>query len=210
MNPDSTQDRQSFALIMVTLGELYDKAVSEQKIEIYFDALSAYDVDMINRAANTWIKLPGKGQFMPKPSDLIEIIDGDSEIRAQDAWIKVEKAIRSHGSWDTVIFDDPIIHAVITSLGGWMSLAGTETERDLHFKRLEFLKSYPKYVGRELPAQTPLLGRQAANNAHKFPDQVPAPVVIGDASKIPAIEHKPATPGSVKTLANDKTIRGPL
>ena len=50
---------------------------------------------------------------MPTPADLIVLIQGDRHSHALNAWGQVVTAIRTVGRYDSVVFDNPIIHCVI-------------------------------------------------------------------------------------------------
>ena len=86
---------------------------------------------------------------MPKPGEIIASLQGKQGEQSLMAWVKVTKGIRQVGASKTVIFDDPIIHAVITDLGGWIRLCRM-TERELIFQQREFERLYACYLQRPL------------------------------------------------------------
>lgn len=49
------------------------------------------------------------------------------EARATPAWVKVRMAIREHGAYASIQFDDPVIHSCVEAMGGWPFLCDTET-----------------------------------------------------------------------------------
>jgi hypothetical protein len=65
---------------------------------------------------------------MPKPVELIEYIAGSPQDVADRAMLQahlVIDAIRQHGAYKSVKFDDAVTNAVIDQgFGGWVSLAG--------------------------------------------------------------------------------------
>lgn len=63
---------------------------------------------------------------------------------ARQAWDQVMGKIREIGSYDTVVFGNPIIHAVIRDMGGWVYLCGLN-KRALFFRAYEFGKRYVEY-----------------------------------------------------------------
>lgn len=177
-------DRARFYALMTGLFEMYGKKASPELLEIYFNALRAYELVDLSRAANMHALDPDNGQFMPKPADFVRHIDGSKQTRSMRAWSKVEKALRQVGQYESVTFDDPIIHAVIEEMGGWVDLCTTPTEKDLEFRANEFSKRYqgyvlqggtPEYVGR-------LVGLIEADCVRRnLP--APAPRLIGDAER---------------------------
>ena len=86
---------------------------------------------------------------MPKPGEIVGALQGKQNEQSLLAWVKVTKGIRQAGSSKTVIFDDPLIHAVIADLGGWIRLCRL-TERELNFQQREFERLYACYLQRPL------------------------------------------------------------
>lgn len=140
-----TENAPQFSQMMTVLGELYGKPLTGALHDIYWGALSHYEFSDIEKAVKKHINHPDAGQYMPKPADLIRLLEGGTETRAKLAWSKVEKALRHHGPYQTVVFDDPIIHQVIGDIGGWISFA-TLTDEDWKFKGYDFEKRYRAYA----------------------------------------------------------------
>jgi hypothetical protein len=57
------------------------------------------------------------------------------------AWSKVESAIRHIGSYNSIAFDDPLIHWVILDMGGWVKLCACSA-KEMPFCANEFMKRY--------------------------------------------------------------------
>ena len=107
------------------------------------------------------------------------IIDGDSETRALVAWSKVTRAIREIGAWESVIFDDAKIHAVIVEMGGWIELC-RKTTKELDFLLREFEKRYHFYRNRtEQNFPTKLIGKTEQTNGYQNSDAIVQPRLIG-------------------------------
>jgi hypothetical protein len=138
-------DLPPFAKIMTGLGELYGKAVSELLIEIYWSALKRFDLNAIREALNAHVNNADTGKFMPKPSDVIWYIEGDTTAKAAKAWSKVIGAVEKIGQYDSVIFDDALIHAVIADMGGWVAICCTK-EKDIAWVMRDFEKRYEQYL----------------------------------------------------------------
>jgi len=134
-------DLPQFAALMNTLGEVYGKEITEVFSEIYWNTLKRFEWGEVKNAASKHISDPDKGQFMPKPADIVRWIEGTHETRALKAWIKTTDAVRRIGMYENVVFDDPIIHFVIEALGGWIKLCLSKTE-DLPFLAQDFQKYY--------------------------------------------------------------------
>jgi len=69
----------------------------------------------------------------------------DTEDRALLAWGEVLKAIREHGGYRTVTFDDPLIMVTIREICSWADLCGQETDQ-LGWTKKEFLKVYGAHM----------------------------------------------------------------
>ena len=142
MQPD---DRHKLATILAYIGELYDKNISKILIEIYWSALQDFELDEVKRAFKTHVSNPDCGRFFPKPADIVRFISGSCETRALLAWTKVEQAIAKVGSYQSVAFDDPLIHAVLDAMGGWISICAIYADK-MSYRAHEFQKRYLGYV----------------------------------------------------------------
>jgi len=72
---------------------------------------------------------PDTGQFLPKPADIVRMLGGRTLDRALMAWAKVDKAVRQIGTYESVVFDDALIHRVLHEMGGWVGM-GQKTENE--------------------------------------------------------------------------------
>lgn len=172
-------DKGNFAKLLMALAELHNKKLSQQLLDIYWSALKNYEFGEVMQSLNHLIVDPDVGQFMPKPADIVRMIEGDSETRALVAWGKVTRAIREIGAWESVIFDDTKIHAVISDMGGWIELC-RKTTKELDFLLREFEKRYCSYRYRtEQNFPTKLIGRTEQINGYQNSDAIVQPKLIG-------------------------------
>lgn len=177
-----TSDIQTFSALMAGVGELYGKTISATLTNIYWRTLKCYDIEDVQRAFNAHIHNPDCGQFFPKPADIVRFIEGSGETRALFAWTIVEKAIQQVGIYQSVVFDDPLIHAVLEDMGGWVKLC-TMTHAEMPFRANEFQKRYLGFVLKK-PNRYPryLCGIIESENT-KNGYACEAPLLLGDASK---------------------------
>ncbi len=122
-------------------------------IDIYWQVLKQYELEDVQNAFQSHIQNPDCGQFLPKPADIVRLIEGSGETKALLAWAKVERAVIQIGSYQSVVFDDPLIHAVIEDMGGWVKLCSMKNEQ-MPFYANEFQKRYMGYVNKK-PESTP-------------------------------------------------------
>ena len=138
----NSNDHKKFAEVMAILSEVFDngKTVSKLKVDIYFKALQAHDIDLIRAAVHRMVMERVYPTF-PKPAEIIKFITGDVQDIALLAWTKVIKAVARTGNYYSVRFSDPVIHAVIEAMGGWIKF-GTFREDEMIWKQKEFERYY--------------------------------------------------------------------
>lgn len=195
-------DKQRFCSMIVALADYYEKDITDQKLALYWKGLSSYDIDDIDAAIGKHIQTPEAGRFMPKVSDITLILDGSMKDSSMIAWAKVDLAVRHHGPYVDVVFDDPLIHRVLADMGGWSRL-GDKTEDEWPFVGNEFMNRYKGYKTKiELPEHPKILTGIAnlENQAHGKALQ-PA-VLIGDSS----LCHKVMNNGSTQRLIESREV----
>lgn len=159
----------SFIEMLSGIYEFYGKKLTAPVIGIWLQAMRGYDLHAISDALGRHAMNPDSGQFLPKPADVVRMIDGGTVDSALVAWSKFDRAVRSVGPYMTVVFDDPIIHRVIEDMGGWTAFA-TKTDDEWPFIKNEFANRHRGYSLRGgVPTYPPkLLGLidadRAANN----------------------------------------------
>lgn len=205
------KDEKRFAYCMAALSEAFSQEASEAKIDIYFKALSDLDIEDIERAAWQIINTRGTSTF-PKVAELRQAIFPDIEDNATLAYDKFTKGKAATGAYDTVIFDDPIIHAVIQSMGSWEAVCMV-TEDEWRFKRKEFMdlyRAFSKNPPQQIPAR--LIGiHEHQNSISGFNKQIPEPVLIGDKTKIQkqlAIQNNAAVENKIAGLVESVCMKG--
>jgi len=177
-----TADMNKFAQLITTIGELYGKSISKPLMEIYWQALKRFELSDLQRALQAHANNPDSGQFLPKPADVVRYIEGSGETKALQAWAKVEKAISHVGSYQSIAFDDPLIHAVLDDMGGWIKLCSITID-EMPFRANEFQKRYTGFVNKP-PERHPkyLCGITERDNG-KDGYAIKPPLLIGDPKK---------------------------
>jgi hypothetical protein len=176
-------DKKRFAELMAGLAQTFITDISAQDLENYWQLLKSYPLSQIEQAIIGYCASPEGHRFMPKPGEIIAAVHGKETDQSLLAWVKVTQGMRQVGASKTVVFDDPIIHAVIADLGGWIHLCHLPM-RELHFQQREFERLYACYCHRPLrqfPYQ--LTGiNDTANAAAGYVTQQ-KPVLLGDPVK---------------------------
>lgn len=180
-----TTDRTEFAaMLTATVVGVYSKpAPGHDVIGIWFSALQGFDLPDVRRAFSLHVRDPDRGQYPPRPADITRFIEGSTQTQGMLAWSKVEKAMRCVGGYQTVVFDDPLIHAVIAELGGWPALCRVET-KDLPFRAKDFERRYSAHRSmRQLPSYQPRLSGITETERRAGGHELPQPVLVGDRDK---------------------------
>ena len=164
-------------------------------LTLFFDLLAEFSLEQIQGALVAHFKGP-EGKFYPTPSHLISQIQGSSTERANYAWRVFLKALDKYGYYDSVRFPEPAYHYAITLLGGWVRVSsefGDMTDREINFRRAEFLSLYQRgervatFVrepGKEQVAPYLQGAFERENAANGYADQIPPVVEIATGRKV--------------------------
>lgn len=169
-------NRDQFIKNLLGMAELFDKELSVTLQDLYWklfkDSVEDDEFEeMCGRAAVTL-------KFWPKPAELLGFIQGSEEAQALEAWETLFNAIQRIGPYDSIRFQDPRITRAVESLGGWQGVCLWEN-KDLGYKRHEFLRTYQALTGDAGPPR-PMAGLiEEHNRAIDRKDHIPAPVVVG-------------------------------
>lgn len=174
------EDKPAFAKMMIALSEYYGRELSEGMIGIYWQGLENFEVKSVNEALNRHIRNPDSGQYMPKIADIVKMLSGSTQDSALIAWAKVDRGLRTVGVYESVVFDDALIHRVLTDMGGWITL-GNKTEDDWPFVAKEFENRYRGFsVRSERPDYPPVLFGMAESQNNQIGFKTQPPRLIGD------------------------------
>lgn len=196
MQPD---EAPAFKQLMQGVHDFYNRDLSEFALSVWWGAMKPYEFAEVKHALNRHLVDPDAGVYMPKPADVVRVLDGNRSDTAAMAWAKFMRALTGAWASESLLFDDPAIHAVIRDMGGWPKVA-TITNDELPFRQREFEAKYRAYRNRgtfDYPAV--LAGTADANNVPKGYAPTP-PKLIGEPSKCL----------QVKASGNDKSESLPL
>lgn len=160
------RDRAEFLAALRCVYALYRADLSEGVIGIWWTAMQQFDLPAVKEALGRHAMNPDVGQFLPKPADVVKMLQGSTQDAALIAWSKFDAGVQRVGTYATVAFDDPLIHVVIEEMGGWIPLGRVSVD-EWPFKQQEFVKRYRAYRARsEVPQYPPkLVGIIDAQNA---------------------------------------------
>jgi len=136
-------DQKVFIAQLGALGELFGKEISASTLKLYWAALKGFSDDQVQSALNLAVT---SFKFMPKPVELIELMQENSDQVSLGEWAKVLRHIRKGKPSSTI--PAPVM-SVLDRIGGWDYLKGL-TYKDLEFKGNAFNKIWSGTVDRGL------------------------------------------------------------
>ena len=183
--------------LLFMTADYYKETLSEGDINLWLRDLSPFSFDDILSAFGKWRQSSDR---MPKISNIVEIIRGSEEDLALAALIKVENAMSRYGSYATVVFDDPIIHAVIPELGGWVRTCRL-SENEFTWWKKDFRERYQHHLRYGTLTNLPpkLLGIFDEKNL-LFGEKPQKPKVVGNYEKAIGWVSKLSNPESLSWL----------
>jgi hypothetical protein len=179
-------DKPKFLEVLAGVHDFYGKELSAFAGQVWWQAVSGFGLEQATKALSAHLMDPDRGQFMPKPADLVRQLQGTHADRSLVAWGKVLETIRRVGAYKTVVFDDPAIHAAITDMGGWPAVCCTEVD-ELPFLQKRFCELHRVFAQRGQGEYPPaLMGVFEAANRHNG-QPVQPPILIGDPARAQAV-----------------------
>ena len=180
-------DRSVFKQLLTGIHLLHGKTLHEAVLELWWQALIAFEFPAVKKALEAHITHPVQGRFMPVPANVTGYLEGSHESRALKAWSDVAESLRRVGAYESVVFADALIHAVILDMGGWVKLCQTP-EKELPFRAKEFEARYQamlQHPPREIVSQ---LSGLLAQSHRAWGRQAPEPVRIGHSKTLRLVE----------------------
>lgn len=136
------KDREETVKALAVLFEAFRATATEGTYRAYLLGLEDVPVPNLKRAVVDAIKT---GKFCPTVAELRELAGvANGQQRAELAFAALDRAIANHGGYRSVSFDDPLINAVVRSLGGWTRVCDMHPEEFAKWYRKEFLATYER------------------------------------------------------------------
>lgn len=160
-------DFPDFAVLISDVMAFYRQDVSEFAMSVWWEACKSYDLEQVRKALTSHAMDPERGQFPPKPADLVRALHGTHTDRALLAWNRAYKAISEYGMYQSPNLGDEVAHAVVLSLGGWPKFCQSPID-EMPFLQKRFCDAYRTFSTRggvELPSR--LLGMSDIENRAK-------------------------------------------
>jgi len=190
-------DRTKLIEVLTGVHDFYGRDLSKFAIAVWEQACDSFDVEQVTKALSAHLMDPERGQFMPKPADIVRQIQGTHGDRSLIAWGKVLDSLQRVGAYASVCFDDGVIHAVIEDMGGWVKLCRSKTD-DLGYLQKRFCDAYKAYSQRgdvRYPAK--LVGEHEMENSLRGYTTAP-PMLIGNPDKAARVLQNGSAGGKVQ------------
>lgn len=195
-------DKARVLEVLAGVHDFYGKDMSEFAADVWLQAVAGFEAEQVTKALSAHLMDPDRGQFMPKPADLVRQLHGTAADRSLIAWGKVLDAIKRVGAYQSVAFDDGAIHAVVVDLGGWPKLCRT-TEDELPFVQRRFCEAHRAYSSRgEFVYPAKLIGESEQVNAARGYASAP-PLLVGDPKRAQLVLKNGSTVGKTAITALD-------
>ena len=192
----SELDKNLFQEYMTGLCEMYDKEASKSLMRLYYAVLRHLAPEQFEKGVETLLMRKTFNK-MPLPAEILEAVGGKPEDAALLALHKLEKAMQDYGAYESVMFDDPVIHAVVERVDwngerGWIGICHMPLD-ELKWWKKDFPKAYAAYQGQGVKTANALLGIHDAHNMGIVKGYEPKIRLIGDEVKAKALlENKSA------------------
>jgi len=141
------QDKRSFHTLLKDVHSFYRQDLTDFAARVWWEAMHAFSFEQVSKGFSAHAADPKAGSFLPKPADLVRILQGTHEDRSLLAWGKTLEAMQRVGAYTSVVFDDPAIHAAIVDMGGWAKLCRSEHD-ELQFVQKRFTELHAAYTRR--------------------------------------------------------------
>ncbi len=147
-------DKREFGELLTGMAEAFTQECSKAKLEIYFMALQDMPMDDVKNSILQIIKTRTTATF-PKVAEIRSALRGDVESKAMLAGQTIERAILKAGPYASVVFDDPVIHKTIHSLGGWVKVCNATGDEWTWLKKeiVCLYKAHSRNSGGEIPSR---------------------------------------------------------
>jgi hypothetical protein len=185
---EKSADYNRFLRAIGALGVAYRTDTDSDLFAVYWLALADIAIQDVEHACTRALR---ECKFFPSVAELRELSGiGKPADQAIVAWVAFEKAVRVHGGYKSVCFDDPTLNATIASLGGWAYVCELGVDEFDKWLRKDFERLYSSLMRSGIGQTSHLIGlHERENNTNG--QRTEPPVMITTGLKRDAIEHHP-------------------
>jgi hypothetical protein len=175
-------EQNEFQELLTDVLAFHGRDVTMFVLDVWWQACQPFSMEQVRKAFTAHTMDPERGAFPPKPADMVRVLQGTRADRSLVAWGKVLDAMQRVGAYESVAFDEGLIHAAVEDIGGWVAICRGELKDLPHVER-RFCDSYRAYATRgDIPFPSVLPGVHQLQNATAGKASAP-PMLIGDPAK---------------------------
>jgi hypothetical protein len=207
----STESRTVILTALATFGEVHNRKVSTELIQVWINLFEHQDTENLQRAFSEHLE---RSSYFPKPADINALLAGSFESQSLAAWSLVSKAMADLGSYASVGFEDSHIVPIVQSLGGWPYLC-SQSMADLVWIQKSFERLYQDALttGRTYSSRPYLAGTtELGNTAYEEAPLIHLVTMEGSTPlRMPALgspHQRDTMHQAVQSLATDKATKG--
>ena len=158
--------------LMMSIADYYKQKINPNFIDLYYQFLKNYPKDDVIRAFKTHT---ATSKFFPKINELLELIEGNPESKAMQAFSQLAKAVKSLGAYSSIKFTDPVLNKTVLDLGGWTQICQTP-DSNWSYLQHRFIKQYTQNLKTQQTYSGHHPGIIEIHNK-KFPEFLPKPTL---------------------------------
>lgn len=107
------KDFDPFSDLLMTVSDYYGRKLAPASIQLYWNALTAFDFEVVKRLFNEHVKT---SKFMPSIAELLDVLRTmDGRPNPEEAWAMVARSLNDEGV--TIVWTAEMAHSFGVALG---------------------------------------------------------------------------------------------
>ena len=177
------EDIEDFQRLLSGALAFYRQDVSEFAMSVWWEASKAFTLEQVRKALTAHAMDPERGQFAPKPADLVRLLNGTQTDRSLIAWGRVHRAMSQVGAYASPDGFDAAAASAVADMGGWPKLCQSSVD-ELPFLQKRFCDLYRAYAANpDAQHAERLIGLHEQTNAIRGLGRPEAPQIARKASE---------------------------
>ena len=165
-------DIKEFTKVMYLLGSAFGREIKKELIDVYWEILKELSLEQFKNKAYILIKT---NKYFPVIAEFLEV--PDKQDKSILAWQKVLYAFKIVNCWNSVQFDDSVIHSAIEMLGGWRRF-NEMTIEERKWAEKDFYKYYSAMQNKDAHPKYLVGYSEFEQNRDGFFDMIKAPIKV--------------------------------
>lgn len=136
----TNNDRAAFAALLADVFGFYREPLSDFAVSVWWESCKTFELRAVRLAMTGHATDPERGQFIPKPADVIRQLRGTTKDEALTAWQRVIGQVGHVGRYGTPRLSEAESVA-LGAIGGWQRLCNSQEDELGHLAR-EFCANF--------------------------------------------------------------------